>query len=140
MNAPAHKRHVLTTIARIFFGFGFSVFGLNGFLNFIPQPREPMAPGVTDFMNALMATHYMIPLISGTELLAGVLLLTNRFVPLGLALLAPLIVNIFAFHLVLERSGLIIAVVFTLIEIYLAWSYRRSFGPMLAARTTPGAA
>lgn len=89
------------------------------------------------FAGALMNTGYMMQLIGITHLVVGVLLLTNRFVPLALALFAPFIVNSLAFHIFLERSGLPMAVVFLALELYLAWAYRAAFRPMLAARVSP---
>ena len=67
------------------------------------------------------------------------LLLLNRFVPLALALIAPIIVGIVTFHIFLAPSGLAIAVVVLVLELYLAWAYRGAFRSMLALRTTPGA-
>jgi len=135
---PAKKgftRH-LPTIARILLGLPLVVFGLNLFLNFIPQPTKPMPEAVTAFVGALMKSGYMMPLIGVTQLIVGVLLLLNRFVPLALALLAPFIVNSIAFHVFLEPSGLPMACVFLALELYLAWAYRNAFRPMLAARVT----
>lgn len=123
--------------ARLLLGLTFFVFGLNGFLNFIPPPTTPMPEVVTTFVGALLQTGYMFPLIAGTEVLTGALLLANRFVPLALVLLAPVIVNIVAFHVFLERSGLGIALVVLALELYLAWSYRHAYYPMLARRATP---
>lgn len=131
-------RH-LPTVARFLMGLTFFVSGLNGFLNFIPQPSKPMPEGVMAFIGALMKTGYMFPLIAGTQVVVGALLLSNRFVPLALALIAPVVVNIVAFHVFLEPSGLAIAVVVLALEIYLAWAYRKSYCPMLAMRATPGA-
>ncbi|MEP6872477.1 MAG: DoxX family protein, partial [Anaerolineaceae bacterium] len=74
----------------------------------------------------------------GTQLIVGVLLLANRFVPLALALIAPFLVNALAFHLFLEPSGRPIVLAFLVVEIYLAWAYRKAFRPMLAMRVTPG--
>jgi len=128
---------VMPAIARVLMGLAFLVFGLNGFLNFIPQPKT-MPEGAAAFFGALMKTGYMIPLIFGTQTLVGALLLLNLFVPLALALIAPVIVNIVAFHIFIERSGLPIAIVFLAIELYLAWSHRKSFLPMLAPKTKPG--
>jgi hypothetical protein len=128
-------RHVVTA-ARLAMGLNFVVFGLNGFLDFLPHPTGPMPQGAMAFGGALMQTGYMFPLIKGTEVLAGALLLSNRFVPLALALLAPVVVNIFAFHAFLEPSGLAIAGAILMVEIYLAWSYRSAYRPMLAARAT----
>jgi len=79
----------------------------------------------------------MLQLISGTELVVGALLLANRFVPLALALLAPVIVNIFLFHVFLAPSTIFMAIVVAALELYLAWSYREAFRPMLAAKTDP---
>jgi peptidoglycan biosynthesis protein MviN/MurJ (putative lipid II flippase) len=79
----------------------------------------------------------MTALSSLTELVGGVLLLANRFVPLALALIAPVIVNIFLFHAFLEPSGMIMAIIVAVLEVYLAWAYRDAFRPMLAARVTP---
>ena len=76
----------LTIITRILLGLVFLVFGLNGFLHFIPQPKDAMPPGAMDFFGALVKTNYMVPLIFATQTLGGALLLLNRFVPLALAL------------------------------------------------------
>jgi putative oxidoreductase len=77
----------LPTIARLGLGLAFLVFGLNGFLQFLPQP--PMSGAPADFLGALFVTGYMFPLIKGTEVLAGALLLSNRFVPLALTYWPP---------------------------------------------------
>lgn len=130
--------HHLPTVARVLMGLIFFVFGLNGFLNFIPQPTTPMPEGAVAFLGALMKTGYMIRLIAATELIAGVLLLTNCFVPLALALLAPIVVNIIAFHIFLSSMGLVVAVFVLVMELYLAWSYRNAYRSMLAMHATPG--
>jgi uncharacterized membrane protein YphA (DoxX/SURF4 family) len=129
-------RHI-PSIARIIMGLMFFVFGLNGFLNFIPQPKDAMPEAATAFAGALMNTGYMFPLIAGTQLLVGVLLLLNRFVPLALALLAPIIVGIITFHLFLAPKGSGMAILVLVLELYLAWAYRSAFRPMLAMRVTP---
>jgi len=118
-------------------GLAFLVFGLNGFLNFIPQPKEAMPDDVMALMNGFMKSHYMMPLIFGTQTLVGVLLLLNCFVPLALALIAPVIVNIIAFHLVLMPSTIGPGIVVLLLEVYLAWTYRRVYAPMLACKVKP---
>jgi hypothetical protein len=130
------SRH-LPTLARILMGLPLVVFGLNGFLNFIPPPPTPLPEGAAAFADALVKTGYMMQLIGATQLIVGGLLLANRFVPLALALFAPFMVNSVAFHACLERSGLTMAVVFLALELYLAWAYRPAFFPMLAARASP---
>jgi uncharacterized membrane protein YphA (DoxX/SURF4 family) len=140
-HSPEHGRttraiaHYVPAGARVLLGVVFVVFGLNGFLHFIPQPPPPAPAGA--FFGALFATGYMLPLVMGTQLLVGVLLLANRFVPLALALIAPVIVNIVAFHLALAPSGLPLALVVFALEVLLAWSYRGAFRSMLAGRVAP---
>jgi hypothetical protein len=124
----------LPTAARIGLGGIFLLFGLNGFLHFLPQP--PLPTGALGFLGGLASASYFFPLLKGTELIAALLLLSNRFVPLALALLAPIIVNIVFFHTFLAPALLIPMVVLGL-ELFLAWSYRDAFRPMLAARVTP---
>jgi hypothetical protein len=126
------SRH-LPAAGRVLLGLIFFVFGLNGFLNFLPQPSN-VPEGAAAFGGALFKTGYMFPLIKGTEVIVGVLLLSNRFVPLALALIAPIVVNIFAFHAILAPAGMALPVIIVALEAYLAWTYRDAFRPMLAAR------
>ena len=125
----------LPAIARNLLGVIFFVSGLNGFLPFIPQPTMPAAAGA--FAGALAATGYMFPLIKSVEVIAGALLLSTRFVPLALALLAPDVVNIVLFHAVLAPGGLGIALLLLVFELATAWAYRDAFASMLRARTSP---
>ena len=124
---------MLHTGARILMGAGFFINGLNGFFHFIPIPAMPEAAGT--FMGALATTGYMFPLIKGFELAAGFALLTGRFVPLALLALAPIMVNILAFHAALAPAGLGLPIVLTALGLYVAWSYRDAFRPVLRART-----
>ena len=135
-SAKSFTRH-FPTIARILMGLPLLVFGLNGFFNFIPPPATPMPEGAAAFAGALMKSGYMMQLIGMTQLIVGVLLLLNRFVPLALALFAPFIVNSIAYHVFLAPSGLPMAAVFLALELYLAWAYWSSYRPMLAARARP---
>ncbi|NTX04347.1 DoxX family membrane protein [Myxococcus sp. CA040A] len=137
-DTKSFARH-LPTVARVLLGLLFFVFGLNGFLNFIPPPSEPIPEGAMALSMAFMKSGYMMPLIKGTEVLVGLLLLTNRFVPLALALLAPVVVNIVAFHAFLAPTGIVMTVVVLALHLYLAWAYRATYRPMLVARAVPGA-
>ncbi len=129
-------RH-LPTVARILMGLGFFASGLAGLLNLMPQPSKPPPEAVMAFAGALMKTGYMFKLIKGTELAVGALLLANRFVPLALAVIAPVLVNIIAFHAFLFPAGIGPGAVLLVLEMYLAWAYRDAFRPMLAARASP---
>jgi hypothetical protein len=143
LNRPAPRQlsksitRWLPATARVLLGLLFFVCGLNGFLNFLPRPSTPMPEGAVAFAGSLMQTGYMFALIAGTQFVAGTLLLVNRFVPLGLVLLAPVAVNILAFHLFLAPAGLSMAVIVIALEAYLAWTYRQAYRPVLAIRALP---
>jgi len=129
----------LPTIARYLLGLVFTVFGLNFFLHFIPTP-PPTDPAAGAFLGALFASGYVLTIVKLVEIGAGLLLLANRFVPLALALLAPIVVNIVAFHAVLAPAGVALPLVVLALELYLAWAYRAAFAPMLRARVSPAEA
>lgn len=129
---PANR--VFPAIARFVLGLPLLVFGLNAFLKFIPQPKEAMPA----FAVEMMKSGYMMEMIGVTFLIVGVCLVTNRFVPLALALFAPFMVNSILFHACLQPAGLPMAIVFLALELYLAWSYRSAFRSMLAVRVSPG--
>jgi hypothetical protein len=126
---------VWVSVARYVQGAIFLVFGLNGFLQFLPAP--PTTEAASRFGMALFETGYMFPLIKGTEVLVGVLLLGNRFVPLALTVIAPVIVNIVAFHLFLAPAGLAFPLLLVVTELYLAWSYRHVYAPLLRRTAVP---
>lgn len=127
-------RHI-PTVARVLLGLVFFVFGLNFFLHFIPQPPPP--PAAASFAGALFASGYFFVMLKVIEVVSGALLLSNRFVPLVLTVLAPIVVNIFAFHLFLEPSGLPVAIFVVALEIYLAWAYRDAYRSVLVAKAVP---
>ncbi len=119
-----------TLIARILLGLIFVVFGLNGFLHFLPQPEMPQA--AIAFFGGLAAASYFLPLLFGTQVVGGVLLLVGM-VPLGLLLLAPVIVNIVGFHLSVAPNGLPLALVVAALELFLAWVHRNAFRPVFSS-------
>src|SRR5688572_856018 len=114
-------------LARILLGLGFTVFALNYFIPFLPA-QDPPPPEALPFLGAF-ATSGFLTLVKVIELGAGLLLLTNRFVPLALALLAPIIVGIAAFHILLAPAGMPIVIAFVALELVLAWGYRAAFAP-----------
>ena len=108
---------IAAMIARLLLGLIFLVFGLNKFFPFIPQ--GPMPPGVAgQFMGALFASHYIMA-VGAFEAVGGVLLLLNRYVALGLCLLAPVIVNILLTGILLTHmalgSGIVVAILWMLV-------------------------
>lgn len=124
---------IATLIVRILLGLIFTVFGLNGFFHFLPNP--PMPAPATQFFGALFATRYMIPLLFATQVIGGILLLAGFFVPFALAILAPVIVNIFFFHLVLAPEGLPVAIVVIAFELFLVWRNSSAFAPLFGSAT-----
>ena len=123
--------------ARILLGLVFFVFGLNFFLHFIPQP-PPSGPAGA-FAGAMFATGYLFVLLKVVEVVSGALLLAGRFVPLALAVLAPIVINILFFHAFLAPAGIALPIVVLALELFLAWSYRSVYRPMLAPRAAPDA-
>jgi uncharacterized membrane protein YphA (DoxX/SURF4 family) len=129
----------VTIVARCLLGLLFVFSGLNGFLNFLPPPPPNSLPaGALGLIGAFKDSGYLLPLIFCTQLLGGVLLLTNSFVPLALTILAPVLVNIAAFHLFLAPSGFGMGAFAVLLELYLAWAYRSSFRTMLVFHARHG--
>ena len=124
----------LPAVGRVVVGLPFFITGLNGLLNFLPQPTTPISSGAAAFAGALVSTGYMMQLIAITQLVVGALLLSNRFVPLALALIAPFTVNSILFHTFLEPTGLPFALVFAVIELALVRAYWPAYRPMLVAR------
>jgi hypothetical protein len=124
-------------VARYLLGIPLVVFGLNGFLNFIPEPEMVMPEKTLQFVTALAESGYMMQLIGATLLFCGLLLIVNRFVPLALVLLAPFFLNSVLFHIFLERTGLPMSLVFAALELYLAWAYRAAYRPLFVSRHTP---
>ena len=125
----------IPAILRTLLGLAFLVFGLNYFLNFLPQPKN-LPPEVISFMVPFIGAKYM-GLIKTIEIASGLLLIGNRFVPLALTLLAPILVGITWFHATLEPAGLPLPLALVALEIALAYFYRDAFAPMLQARTEP---
>ena len=128
-------KRFLPTSTRLFLGLVFTVFGLNGFFHFLPVPPMPASRAAT-LVGAFLQSGYLMQLVFATEVTAGLLFLTGRFVPLALALIAPVIVNIVAFHAFLAPAGLGLALAVLAAELALAWNHRAAFAPMLQLRAT----
>jgi uncharacterized membrane protein YphA (DoxX/SURF4 family) len=122
-------------VARLLLGVPFVVFGLNGFLQFIPMP--PPEGAAATFMGGLAASGYFFPLLKGTEIIAGLMLLSGRFVPLALTVLAPILIHIVAFHAFVVGSGLVMPVGLAALGVYLAWSYRDAYRSVLNPNAKP---
>jgi putative oxidoreductase len=122
---------IASVIARYLAGAIFLVFGLNGFLNFIPLPPAGGIAG--QFMGALYLSHYLW-VIFAFQVIAGVLLLVNRYVPLAVAILAPVLVNILTFHALMAPSGLPLALFVALLWIVIFIEVRPAFSGLFQSR------
>jgi putative oxidoreductase len=112
-------------IVRALLGLMFAIFGSNAFLHFIPMP--PLEGNAAAFMGALVNSGYIYP-IATLQVLGGLLLLLGaRFVPLGLTLLGPVIVNIVLYHIFVEPKGLGLACIVSIAALFLLWVYRYKF-------------
>ena len=120
---------IATIIVRVLLGLVFVVFGSNIFLHFIPMPPPP-ATLAGDFSKALMQSHY-IYVVGLLQVIGGLLLLIGRFVPLGLTLLGPVIVNILLFHIFLDPSGLPLAIIVAILALFLLSRYRTNFAGLV---------
>lgn len=130
MNIVQKNAHHVT---RLLLGLMFFVFGLNGFLNFLPQPQPEGA--AAQFLGGLASASYFFPLLKGTEILVGIALLSNRFVPLSLTVLAPITVNIVAYHLFLAPEGMAMVAVIVALQLYTMWAHRAAYRSVLSARS-----
>jgi putative oxidoreductase len=120
---------IATIIARVLLGLMFVVFGSNIFFQFIPMPPLP-ATLAGDFSKALMQSHY-IYVVGLLQVIGGLLLLIGRYVPLGLTMLGPVILNILLFHIFLDPSGLPMAIVVAVLALFLLWRHRTNFAGLV---------
>ncbi len=122
---------IVALLARVLLGLLFLVFGLNGFLHFIPM--APPAGLAGQYMGALFLSHYLLAVFL-LEIVGGVLLLANRFVPLALVLLGPVVVNILLFHALMAPEGLPVALFATVLWAILFYAVRGAFAGVLVQR------
>jgi putative oxidoreductase len=124
---------IVTLIARILLGLVFLVFGLNGFLNFLNTGPAPTGLA-GQFLGALILSHYYW-VVAALQIAGGLLLLVNRFVPLALVLLGPIIVNIICFHVFMNPMGAPPAAVATVLWLIVFYVNRQHFAGILVQRT-----
>jgi uncharacterized membrane protein YphA (DoxX/SURF4 family) len=127
------KMKIVVLIARPLLGLIFVVFGLNGFLNFLDM--GPLPSGLAgQFIGALALSHYFW-VVAALQVIGGALLLVNRYVPLGLVLLGPVIVNIILYHVFLNPAGMLMAVVVAILWLIVFYAHRQYFSGIFVQRT-----
>lgn len=122
---------IVAIIARVLLGLMFFVFGLNPFLKFMPMP--PLEGEWGRFLGALIVSHY-VWVVGAVQVISGALFLIGRYVPLGIALSGPVIVNIIVYHVTMHPSQAQPAMLATICWIILFWRYRASFAPLWVAK------
>jgi putative oxidoreductase len=128
---------IAVTVCRTILGLGFVVFGLNILHPFLPQPPLPEGSLTMQFMTVMGPTHWM-SVVGFFQVLGGALVLFGGTAPLGLAILAPLLVNILSFHLLLQNgSGIVPGLVFSALEVFLIHSYWSHFRSVCTFRARP---
>lgn len=120
--------------SRILLGLIYFVFGLNGFLNFIPQP--PLPDSAMGFLGGLMSAGYFFPVLKATEVICGLALLSGQFTALALLILAPITIQILLFHAVLTpgASNLLMPLVMVVLSVLVAYSQKAKYAPLLKAK------
>jgi uncharacterized membrane protein YphA (DoxX/SURF4 family) len=125
---------VAVLIARILLGLIFVVFGLNGFLHFIPAQPIPGLAG--QFVAVVFTSHYYVTIFA-LQFIGGALLLSGRYIPLALTILAPIIVNILNFHITMAPAGIGPGLVATVLWIIVFMGVRQAFAGIFAAKVEP---
>lgn len=118
--------------ARLLFGLGFLIFGLNGFLQFMANP--PMTPEAGALLGAFAKTGYFFPMIKIIELIVGILLLANFFAPLAVVLITPILVGITTIHLFLNPAGLPIMIFLHVLHAIIAYGYKNYYKSLLTKK------
>ncbi|HTX57236.1 MAG TPA: hypothetical protein VMD47_09040 [Candidatus Acidoferrales bacterium] len=125
---------IVATIARILLGLIFTVFGLNGFLHFIPSPSFP--PGyLTDFFTAIVGSGFYV-MIFGVQVLCGIALLVNQYVPLAIVVLGGVLLNILTFHATMNPQGFPPAIIALILWLLTAWPIRAQFACIFARKAS----
>ena len=128
---------IAVAISRFLLGLGFVVFGLNGLHPFMPMPPFPADSPQAQFMAVMGPSHWMT-LVALFQFLGGLFVLLGRTIPIGLTLLGPVLVNILAFHvLLMGGAGIAPGLVFSVLELFLIYSYRSYFAPIFTVNAAP---
>jgi putative oxidoreductase len=127
------RERTVYLIARLLLGVMFGVFGLNGFVPFLPAPSS-IPPEAMTFFGAMVSSHFSY-FVFGAQMIAGFLLLFNRYVPLAIVTLAAILANIWAYHITMWPAGIFpMPIVATILWFVVAWSIRPSFAPLLTKK------
>lgn len=121
-----------TKILRIILGLGLLFFGLGKFFNFSFLPVPNFTPEAASFMGSLGSTGYLLFVVGAFEIIIGLLLLFNKWVPFALVLLAPITVNVLLFHLFLDSPGIILALIVVILNGILIYKHWKAYRPLFS--------
>jgi len=124
---------ITALIARLLLGLVFFVFGLNAFLHFIPAVLPTGLAG--QFVTVLIQSHWVY-FVGAFQAVGGALLLVNRYVPLALALLGPVVVNILLYHFLLDFTGAPVAIIVAILWLFLFFYYRKYFASLFVQKAS----
>ncbi len=125
------------SVARILLGIQFGILGFNGFIPFLPAPHT-IPPAAMAFASAMAVTHFTY-FVFGAQVIAGLLVLFNRYVPLALVVLAAVLANVFAFHITMWPATIFPMPIVSLVLWFLvAWPIRAHFSPLFAQKAEVG--
>jgi len=119
----------VTKIISVLLGLMLIIFGINKYLNFMPAP-ENMTEPASDFMKAMMDTGYLFKFIGLVEIVSGFLLIINKWVPFALLIIAPVILNIIMFHLILDVADILPGAIIFILLVYLFRANWSEFLPL----------
>jgi uncharacterized membrane protein YphA (DoxX/SURF4 family) len=125
-------KNFATHLPRLLLGLIFTVFGAAGLFHLMPD--QPLPEGIAGTYVQALGGTYLFTLVKLTEVVAGLMLLSNRLVPLGAVLLAPVVVNILAFHALVVKSGVGLPITIVALLGVLAWQHRDAYRPLFASK------
>jgi len=118
--------------ARLLFGLGFVIFGINGFLHFMPNP--PVTPEAGALLGAFFKTGYFFPMVKIVEISVGIMLLSNLFAPLAAVLITPILVGITSIHLFLNPAGIPMMIFLHVLHGIIAFGYKDYYSSVLTMK------
>jgi len=119
-------------ITRVLMGLMFLFASIVVLFNLVPHPE--LTGKVKIFMEGISATGYLLTTVKIFELLCGIAFISGRFVPLAAVVIFPIILNILLFHLFLDHSGLPIAILLMMGDLFLAYYYRQIYKPLFVSK------
>jgi uncharacterized membrane protein YphA (DoxX/SURF4 family) len=124
------KKNVLFVIS-LLFGLMFINSGLNKFFNYMPMPKD-MPEELTKLMTAFLSIKWLLPLIAVAEIIGGILVILPKYRALGAIIIFPVMMGILLTHIINAPSGLPIALVLLVINLWLIVENRKKYLPMVA--------